>query len=178
MISIQTRAQLAKTVLGTMALGNGTVLTAVTAVVNQSTAFSYMVAGKMKTKAVNATVALNAPPTVATVKSDGSTITADEATAWLTYVIPANKIAYGVLALDNAGAVVMFQGSYDDQDLAFRGRPLHKGKSVIPDIPLGFVPFAIIKFACAVAFTLGTTASNTAGVSITDIGILPAGNTL
>ena len=53
MISIQTRAQLAKTVLGTMALGNGTVLTAVTAVVNQSTAFSYMVAGKMKTKAVN-----------------------------------------------------------------------------------------------------------------------------
>lgn len=135
--------------------------------------------GKLKSRAALSAVAL-AAPTTSTTKTTGETMTQAEVDAWRLYTVPAGSIAYIVLALDGASTpnAVAFQGGYDGQDLAFRGGGVSKGKSVIPDIPAGFVPFAVIKLAYASAFVPGTTALDVAGVSFTDVGVLPVGTTL
>lgn len=90
---------------------------------------------------------------------------------------------YVVAALDSAGAAVFFQGTYSGQDLTARGLPLVKGDGLIPQIPSGFVPFAIIKIAhsAAATFTWGTTALTTSGsrtVTFYNVGVLPSTTTL
>lgn len=105
---------------------------------------------------------------------------------WTRYSIGAAEAArtfYCVFALNAAGDVVMFQGSYEGQDLTFRGMPLVKGDGLIPDIPAGFAPFAVIKVAnpASTAFVTGTTAWATAGdltVTIRNLSTIPTARTL
>lgn len=118
-------------------------------------------------------------PTNATVKTDGTTMSQSEADQWRFYTVPAGKTAYLVIALDNAGTAFCFQGAYDGQPLAFRGRGAEIGKSVIPEIPLGFVPIGVIKVVGGSATWAPGDALDKLNVAFTwrNLGVLPGGAT-
>jgi len=105
---------------------------------------------------------------------------------WVYYNISATDVArtfYCVIAHNIAGEIVCFQGDYSGQDLTFRGMPLVKGTGLIPQIPEGFAPFAIVKVAnpASLAWTMGTTAFTTASsrvVTISNVCVLPKATTL
>lgn len=87
------------------------------------------------------------------------------------YVQPAGTTVYYVLAVNN-GVVRVVQGTYDGQPIQGFGVPA-VGKSVIPDIPDQWVPFAVLKVVSGgSAFTPGSTALTGIGTFI-DICVLP-----
>lgn len=165
--------------LGNMCLTAATLAATGTsaATIKSTGTITYTSAGKIKTKAALSGQAVTAAPTTSTTKSDGTAFTQAEVDAWRQYVIPAGKVCYIVVALDGGGNVIILQGSYDDQDLQFRGQMLAKGKSVIPDIPEGVTPIGVMKMAYASAFTLGTTATDVTGISYLDVSVLPTATT-
>lgn len=166
--------------LGNMCLTAATLAATGTsaATIKSTGTINYTSGGKLKTKAALSGQAMTAAPTTSSTKADGTAFTAAEVTAWTQYVIPAGKTCYIVVALDGGGNVIILQGSYTDQDLSFRGSPLVKGSSTIPDIPEGVTPIGIMKMAYASAFTLGTTATDVTGISYQDVAILPLATTL
>lgn len=104
---------------------------------------------------------------------------------WPLYNISATDVArtfYFVFAFASNGDVVAFQGDYSGQDLTFRGHPTAKGTGLIPSIPTGFAPFAVIKVEnpAALAWVTGTTAWTTASsrtVTIKNVSAVPAATT-
>lgn len=137
----------------------------------------FAIDGVFGAKAVTDNIAL-AAPTVAQLASGWD--------RWTFYSISATDVArtfYLVHALAPNGDVVTFQGSYSGQDLTFRGMPLTKGDGLIPQIPTGFAPFAVLKIEnpASLAFVPGTTALTTASsrvVTIKNVCTLPAATTL
>lgn len=150
---------------------------AAAATVKTTNAILHTANGVLKSRAALSAVAL-AAPTTSTTKVGGGSVAQDEVDRWRFYTLPAGKTCYIVLALDGASTanLVAFQGSYDGQDLFFRGGGVAKGKSVVPDTPDGFVPFGLIKVVGGTAtFLPGTDALDKANVTFTfwDIGVLP-----
>lgn len=92
------------------------------------------------------------------------------------YVQPANTTVYYVLGVNAAGAWRVVQGTYDNQPLGPAGYTV-MGRSVIPDVPLGFVPMFVVKVVSGgSAFTPGTTALT--GIStFRAVGVLPVDQT-
>lgn len=181
MASLQDLRSAALRLIGNMTSGAPATFAATgtaAATVKTTGAITYTSNGKLKSKAALSGQALTAAPTTSSTKADGTAFTATEVTNWTQYVIPANKTVYIVMALDGGGNVIVLQGEYDSQDLAFRGKMMAKGVSQIPEIPDGVTPFGLIKCAASVAITLGTTASDTSGLTYYDIGVLPATTTL
>lgn len=96
------------------------------------------------------------------------------------YVQPANTTVYYVLGVVGGSTWKVVQGTYDTQALPFSG----VGRSVIPDVPDGFVPVAVIKVVTSGAtFTVGTTSLGTGGqtsggvATIKNVSVLPAAGT-
>lgn len=147
--------------------------------VKTTNAITYMKDGKLSSKAILAAVAL-AAPTVATAKAPSGTLMSQvECDAWRFYQLPAGKTCYLVLALDNAGNVVTFQGDYAGQDLNFRGGGIAKGTGNVPTIPDGFIPFGLIKIVSSTGtFTPAVTALDAANLTFTfsDIALIPSVN--
>jgi hypothetical protein len=148
------------------------------ATIKTTGAIVHMANGQLKSKAILSAVAL-AAPTSSTVKTTGATMSVEEAQQWAFYTIPAGKTAYVVVALDNAANVVTLMGSYDGQSLAFRGAGAAIGKSVIPVVPVGLVPFGVIKIVGGSATWAPGDALDKANVTFTfrDYGRVPAGTT-
>lgn len=100
------------------------------------------------------------------------------------YVQPANTTVYYVLGVTAGGTWKVVQGTYDGQDLTNASGYVGKGASVIPDVPDGFVPVAVIKVASGGAtFTVGTTSLGTGGqtsggvATIRNVNVLPVAST-
>lgn len=180
MPSMRDLSSAAARLLGNMTLTAATLAATGTsaATIKSTGTITYIAGGKLKTKSALSGQAMTAAPTTSSTKADGTAFTQAEVDAWRQYVIPAGEVCYIVVALDGGGNVIILQGSYDDQDLQFRGQGLAKGKSEIPDIPDGVVPIGIMKMAYASAFTLGTTATDVAGISYQDVAFLPLAKTL
>lgn len=163
---------------GNMALASGAVAAGTGAgTIKTTVIIPFTVDGVFNSKAVTDNIA-TAAPTLAQFPSNYL--------AWTLYSLAADNVArthYYVFALSSAGAVVTFQGTYDGQDLTMRGGGVAKGKSVIPNVPDGFVPFAIAKVVStgATAWVPGTTLWSTVGgntVTITNVGVMPSATTL
>lgn len=114
------------------------------------------------------------------------------------YDQPAGTTVYYVLGFYDASGTATFklvQGTFDpvaaqsttldpmqvsaSGGIIFGGNSL-AGKSVIPDVPNGFTPTAVLKVASGAAkFVPGTTALNggTATVTFKDVSVLPVGGT-
>lgn len=182
MASLQDLRSAAARIVGNMALGTPWVTAVNTggaATFKTTNAILHLKNGKPVSRAALSAVALTAP-TTSTTDVYGTAMTANEAAKWALYTVPAGEVAYIVLALDGASTAnaVAFQGTYEGQDLTGRGGHLSKGDGLIPQIPDGFIPFAIIKLAYASAFIPGTTALDVSGVTFADYGILPSVTTL
>lgn len=97
------------------------------------------------------------------------------------YVQPANTTVYYVLAVDAAGNVATFQGTYAGQALAMPNTNMPiSGVGGVPDIDTSvWCPFGMIKIALgATTFTVATTLLDAANVTATyyDLMGLPTGN--
>jgi hypothetical protein len=148
------------------------------ATVKTTGAIIHLANGQLKSKGILSAQALTAP-TSSTVKTTGATMTVEEAQQWAFYTIPAGKTAYVVVALDNGANVVTLMGTYDGQPLGFRGAGSAVGKSVLPVVPLGLVPFGVIKIVGGTATWAPGDALDKANVTFTfrDYGLIPAGTT-
>lgn len=112
------------------------------------------------------------------------------------YVQPANTTVYYVVVITPAGNWRVVQGTFDQKVQSTTLDPQQVGatggifggyavgKSVIPDVPDGVVPVAIIKVVSGGStFTVGTTSLGTAGQSsggvatIKNVTLLPAAGT-
>jgi hypothetical protein len=147
--------------------------------VKTTNAITYLKDGKLSSKAALAAVALAAPATTNTKCVTGVALTQAECDPWRFYQLPAGKTCYIALALDNAGAVVAFQGDYAGQALNFRGGGVAKGSGNVPTIPDGFIPFGLIKIVSTTGtFTPATTALDAANLTFTfsDISLMPSVN--
>lgn len=90
------------------------------------------------------------------------------------YVQPANTTVYYLIGVIAAGTWLVIQGTHDGQILA---QGYARGRSVIPDVPLGFTPVSVLKVVTAgSAFTPATTALTGLGTFI-NIGVLPIAGT-
>ena len=150
--------------------------------VKTTAAINYTLDGLLKQKAILSAVALAAPTTSTTKGIAATALTQAEVDPWRFYTLPASSTCYLVLALDGSANVVTFQGTYDGQDQTTRsGLAMAKGKSIVPNIPDGFVPFGIVKVVTgATTFLPATDALDKASVTFTfrDIGVLPSSTTL
>lgn len=90
-------------------------------------------------------------------------------------VQPVSTTVYYVLAVNNAGAIGVVQGTYVGQSLAVPG--VGQGDGIVPDVPLGWVPFGLIKITTnsSTTFTPATTALDAAGLTVSfyDLQVLP-----
>lgn len=92
------------------------------------------------------------------------------------YVQPAGTTVYYVIGVNAAGTWKVVQGTYDGQQIGMPGYTA-LGKSVIPDVPDGFVPVAVLKVVTAGStFTPGTTALTGIGTFI-NVSHLPVDQT-
>lgn len=93
------------------------------------------------------------------------------------YVQPISTTVYYVVALDAAGAVYVYQGTFAGQTIAGQS---WIGDGSVPDISPTLTPIGLIKVAtnASATFTPGTTLWNAAGITATayDLASLPATN--
>ena len=95
------------------------------------------------------------------------------------YVQPVNTTVFYTLSINAAGTVAVTQGTYAGQVLT---DPSQNGVStggdgMVPNAPVGYTPFGVIKVVTAMAatFTVGTTALDATNVTSTfyDVAVLP-----
>ncbi|CAB4158967.1 hypothetical protein UFOVP707_39 [uncultured Caudovirales phage] len=147
--------------LGSMAFNRGAVVVgATTTAITSTVAINYAIRGAFPApRAAFTNQALVAPT--------GETF----------YVQPASTTVYYTVAVNAAGDVRTFQGSFVGQDLTARGGGVAKGDGRVRDVDLDWAPIALIRIATngSTTFTPGTTALNAAGltVTITDVCLLP-----
>jgi len=89
------------------------------------------------------------------------------------YSQPAGTTVYYVIGVNAAGTVKVVQGTFAGQQVVANGYTV-QGDGSVPDVPDGFVPFAILKVVTAgSAFVPGTTALTSIG-TFRNISVLPA----
>lgn len=94
-------------------------------------------------------------------------------------VQPVNTTVYYVLALNAAGTVHCFQGTYAGEEILSPTGMSLRGDGSVPDIPDGYAPFGMIKVVTgSAAFTPATTLLDAANITFTfyDLMCLPASN--
>lgn len=84
------------------------------------------------------------------------------------YVQPISTTVYYTIAVNAAGTIKVYQGSYTGQVLG-APTPGVYGDGLVPDIETGYAPVGGIKIVtnASATFTLGTTALDAAGVTAT-----------
>lgn len=89
------------------------------------------------------------------------------------YTQPANTTVYYVIGVNAAGTVKVVQGLYSGQQIQYPGGLSVVGDGSVPDVPDGFVAFAVLKVASGgSAFIPGTTALTGIGTFL-NVSVLP-----
>jgi len=89
--------------------------------------------------------------------------------------LPVGTTCYYVIGANVAGTIKVVQGSYDGLAIGSGGYAV--GKSVIPDIPLGFTAFAVMKVVSGAAVFLAGTTALTGVATFINVGLVPVATT-
>lgn len=89
------------------------------------------------------------------------------------YTQPANTTVYYVLCVNAAGTPRVVQGTWQGQQVQAGGATV-VGDGTVPDVPDGWVPFALIKLASGGAVFIPGTTALTGLATFFDLNVLPA----